>query len=86
MRLQKGLILYDPVDSVVLRVLTPHEEPVITELLLDGAGYPPLTTYYRAYEAPARRFWEPVSDALWALYEATEAQATRIRSVTEDAT
>lgn len=86
MRLQNGLILYDPVDRVLLKVLMPHVEPVLAEVLLDAAGFPPLSREIRSYREPDREFWEPASDELWALWEATEMAAIQARTVTEDAT
>jgi hypothetical protein len=72
-RLQKGLIVYDPLDLVVLQVHDPGVEPVLARVVLTPHGTYPPYDYVRAYPAAERERWEPPTDELYAAYELAEA-------------
>ena len=86
MRLQSGLILYDPVEHEVIKVLMPHVEPVIVEVVLDPWGEMPRYEDLRAYRLPDRDRWEPCPDELFARYELAESARANARAWADDAT
>ena len=73
MRLQRGLIIYDPVGEHVLKVTTPGkaEDLVTCEVVLDSLNRVPLDTTIRTYGPDRTKWFEPCSDAKFAIYERT---------------
>lgn len=71
MRLQRGLIVFDPVEQVVLKVTTPGKGLVTCEVVLDAQDYPPINNVIRTYGPDQTKWFEPCSDAKFAIYQRT---------------
>jgi hypothetical protein len=71
MRLQRGLIIYDPVNYEVLKVITPGKGLVTCQVELDALDRVPRDNVIRTYGPDQTRWFEPCSDRKFEIYERT---------------
>lgn len=71
MRLQRGLIIYDPVEQEVLKVRQPGKGLVTCEVVLTALDQLPVDNTIRTYGPDRTRWFEPCSDLKFEIYERT---------------